>query len=206
SPIPSSSHRSSSILAQSLFQLTDSSLGSRARPGLRSPRLSFGRRSRLRLGPRLGLRSPRLSFGRRPRLRLCSSSGFGGQRGTDGSVVADLRAAAVETRQPFVIPQTISGQAQPEVHRLQPNPPPLIERDSLVTGSLVSIADQLDDSVLALLADVGDHVERNLGPVIIVDLGNHIVLARVGRGDLDNENRLGSLGVHVEGGPVTMPL
>jgi hypothetical protein len=32
----------------------------------------------------------------------------------------------------------------------------------LVTGSLVAIADQLDDPVLALLADVGDHVvERN---------------------------------------------
>src|SRR5208337_135147 len=76
----------------------------------------------------------------------------------------------------------------------------------MVTGSLVSIADQLDDSVLAMLADVGDHVERNLGPVIIVDLGDHIVLPRVGRGYLDNENRLGSLGLHVEGGPVTMPL
>ena len=38
----------------------------------------------------------------------------------------------------------------------------VIERDSLVTGSLVAIADQLDDPVLALLADVGDHVvERN---------------------------------------------
>ena len=97
----------SSILAQSLFQLTDSSLGSLARLGLRRPRLSFGRRSRLRLGPRLRLRRPRLSFGRRsrlrlgprlrlrrprlrfgrrPRLRLGSCSGFGGQSRTDGSV------------------------------------------------------------------------------------------------------------------------
>ena len=49
----SKSHRLSSILAQSLFQLADSSLGSRARLS-RRPRLRFGRRPRLRLGPSSG--------------------------------------------------------------------------------------------------------------------------------------------------------
>ena len=73
----SKSHRLSSILAQSLFQLTDSSLGSRApRPPPPAPQLrpSLAPPPRpapqLRPSPAPPPRRPRLSFGRRPRLRL----------------------------------------------------------------------------------------------------------------------------------------
>ena len=109
------------------------------------------------------------------------------------------------TRSPPVSGSTRTPSQQAD--RLQPRPPPIVERDPLVRVAGQPIGDQGQPSPpVVLFLHVGDDVVRHLRPRVLLDLGLDVVDPRLRRGDLDDQRWSHALVAHAKGLPVLPPL
>ena len=94
------------------------------------------------------------------------------------------------------------GDRQPEAQRLQPEPALVVEGQGLVASGRMAEAVELHPPPLRARPGVDDDVEGHARPVIEVLLDPEVVLAGVGRGDLDDQDRPGGVLGELERPPV----